>query len=536
MATNPLLAEIQTKGPTSPMLSPAAQNAARMAGFSPDPTMTAAPVLHPGTLLPQNPGPEPTNLITMPGQTPSLSMPSKPALVSGPNKGQAILSNGAQPSPSQAHMEERNRLISEGPGEDQLYGKITGSHFGQAHPLLGKLLGGLAEGGAKLADVGVSAVAPQLTMAMPGTAYHHDLLLNQANRTVGQDEANAQKEAQTAAENATAEHTAAETPEVAPNAESARALRGAQTREGNDRAQAMENPAPKFSIHDTESGPLFVNEGTGEAQHLSIDGQPVGPKVKLTQSQPIVGEDGKPHTYMLDEKGNKVADLGVHYERPMSINIGAQEANDPELIQQIGTGKMPVGRMSYLLARNPQLLSQVSRAFPDFDASKVESYANTYKDFTSGRTSVMLNSGATALGHLNELKKLNTDASHVPGTPAYNAYENKADTVAVELARFYGDPTVPAIQAIKKTLTATLPGQRDAAITTQAQSMGDKLAAFEQQWKNAAPSKEYQAPMPGISDSARNSLSEISGPAEGTVKKNASGDTIIYRGGKWQIK
>src|SRR6185437_9473339 len=67
------------------------------------------------------------------------------------------------------------------------------------------------------------------------------------------------------------------------------------------------------------------------------------------------------------------------------------------LVDEIGTGRMPPGRMSYLLARNPQLLTAIAASYPDFDGSKIESYAKTYNDFTSGKTSVMLTSGGTAL-------------------------------------------------------------------------------------------------------------------------------------------
>jgi hypothetical protein len=158
--------------------------------------------------------------------------------------------------------------------------------------------------------------------------------------------------------------------------------------------------------------------------------------------------------------------------------------------------------VSYLLARNPELVGEVMKLDPGFDSSKAQAYPATYKDFTSGKTSVAINSGGTALSHLNELQKMNTVESHIPGTPDYNAYQNKADTVASELAKFYGDATIPAIAAIKKTLTAQLPGNRKAAIQTQAQSMGDKMDSFQQQWQNAAPSKAYQAPMPGISPQA----------------------------------
>ena len=211
------------------------------------------------------------------------------------------------------------------------------------------------------------------------------------------------------------------------------------------------------------------------------------------------------------EEANKAAELKVKQGGfAGDPNAATPEAYlqslDPEArstVKMIGEGRAPLNNPAYLLARKPEIMDAVAKAYPDFDASKIKSYQDTYKDYTSGKTSIALNSGGTALGHLRELQALNTSASHILGTPAHNAYINKADTVASELAKFYGDATVPAIAAIKDTLTATLPGNREAAIRTQAQSMGDKLDSFETEWTNAAPSKAYQAPMPGISLQAK---------------------------------
>lgn len=176
-----------------------------------------------------------------------------------------------------------------------------------------------------------------------------------------------------------------------------------------------------------------------------------------------------------------------------------------DLAQAIASGHVSPERLGYLLTRNPGLIQGVMQADPSFDSSKAAAYPQVYKDFTSSKPNTAggsLLAGSTALQHLEELKALNTPESHIPGTSAYNAYQNKADTVAGELARFYGTDTVPGIENIKKTLTATLPGNRDAAILTQAQSMGDRLDNYEQTWRNAAPSRSYEAPMPGISAAA----------------------------------
>jgi hypothetical protein len=115
--------------------------------------------------------------------------------------------------------------------------------------------------------------------------------------------------------------TNAETPEVAPNAESNRNLQGAEARHLNDEADNLENPQPSFEVHDTDAGPLLINKKDGTAQHLTVDGAPVGEKVKLSY-QTVDGPDGQPHTYGMDEKGNKVVDLGKHYERPISVTAG----------------------------------------------------------------------------------------------------------------------------------------------------------------------------------------------------------------------
>ena len=114
-------------------------------------------------------------------------------------------------------------------------------------------------------------------------------------------------------------------------------LQGAQT--AHEEAETGALQSPSLVVHDTDAGPLLINPKTGAAQHVDVDGQPVGPKLKLTQSQPIDGPDGKPHTYMLDDKGNKVVDLGVHYERPINVTANA-EKNLWSVPQPDGTKKV----------------------------------------------------------------------------------------------------------------------------------------------------------------------------------------------------
>jgi hypothetical protein len=178
-------------------------------------------------------------------------------------------------------------------------------------------------------------------------------------------------------------------------------------------------------------------------------------------------------------------------------------------IKMIGEGRAPIHNPSYLLARNPEVMKAVSLAYPDFDISKIDDYQKAYVNFTSGKTSQDIKAGGTALEHLAQLQALNTNASHVPHTAAWTAYQNKAVTLAGELARFYGTDTVEGIANIKDTLTSTLPGNREAAIKTQTESMGSKFSNMEQEWKNAAPSKVYQDKMPQVSLSAKQARAKL---------------------------
>jgi hypothetical protein len=178
------------------------------------------------------------------------------------------------------------------------------------------------------------------------------------------------------------------------------------------------------------------------------------------------------------------------------------------LVRDVGTGKAAPERISNLLGRgqsksSQQLMAQVAAAYPDLDTSKLAAYPKTYQDYTSGKTAQALNSGATVLLHLDNLQKLNTVESHIPHTPDYTAYKNQADTLAPELAKFYGHSSDADIASYKDTLMSQLPGNRKAAITTQAASMGKKFDSYQQQWRNAAPSAAYEAPMPGMSDAAK---------------------------------
>lgn len=126
------------------------------------------------------------------------------------------------------------------------------------------------------------------------------------------------------AETAGREESTQEAPQKAADAH---LQSGATTREENDRAQGMEDaPAPPEPSLATAYAHA-VNQALKDnrdpsqdpiVQHLSdaitsLQKQPAAPKMDY---QTTIGPDGKPHVYGLDATGKKVADEGIHYERP----------------------------------------------------------------------------------------------------------------------------------------------------------------------------------------------------------------------------
>lgn len=213
MLGNPILSEIDG-------LSPAAKTALGMAGH-------VLPPVQPVAASPTGP----TSAFRL-VQANTDASPPPMAPVKMPDGGvpQLISDTGGMPAPphviaprgtTEGDTNERGRLLDTGSGVSQISHKIQGTGFGQDHPLLGKILGGAAQGLATLGDVGLSAVSPAAAMLLPGTTYHHRLLQNEANNAVNADVANDQREAQAGQEKAAAGNLGAQTALHANQAEGA---------------------------------------------------------------------------------------------------------------------------------------------------------------------------------------------------------------------------------------------------------------------------------------------------------------------------
>lgn len=172
-------------------------------------------------------------------------------------------------------------------------------------------------------DVG-NVLAPGEMSLIPGTQFHN-ALENKGNvrelaGLQNQDTAESTAASENNLRGAQTGHLAEETNEMPSTQASELSLRGQQTREEGDEADALENPKPSYEIHDTPNGPLFVNKATGQAQHLTVDGNPVGPKIATKTVQLEIG--GKPHQVLVnDADGTVIKDLGMSGEKPQVTNV-----------------------------------------------------------------------------------------------------------------------------------------------------------------------------------------------------------------------
>ena len=150
-----------------------------------------------------------------PAMMPSSSAAGATAPPITPSLPDTPLSQQALPSSPQPHIvaprgtvqgdeKARTDLLASKPALENVYGKITGSQWGQNHPGLGKLAGIAGQIPATAADLAMSLKGlpvlgnslSSIGQVMPGTTEQHNAKIGEAQGAVNADEANAEKEAQ----------------------------------------------------------------------------------------------------------------------------------------------------------------------------------------------------------------------------------------------------------------------------------------------------------------------------------------------------
>lgn len=223
-----------------------------------------------------------------------------------------------QPPPGDAHLaadEAQRANLDKGSGISQ---------FSQNHHILGPILRGLSVAG--------SIVAPGAAMMIPGTDLHHSLLVNQNRNAIDSDLEQQEKQTQTAGQQATTEHTQAETGAIPAETK----LKEAQT-------SALQHPEPKPKEEnwseftgwtDTDGTPLMREANSGQVVRANDKKPPTG----FQQAKPDAPGtihvtrvvNGVPHEILVDSRtGADVKDLGqtkVPGESPDAKRNAAESA------------------------------------------------------------------------------------------------------------------------------------------------------------------------------------------------------------------
>ena len=391
-----------------------------------------APVLPEHLGMPAGPQMAAPGPITMPDQGNSPNLAITPPTVKGPR------------GTLDADKAERSRLISTGPGESQIYGKVTNSNFGQAHPLIGKILGGLGQGIATAGDIGLSAVAPAIAMNIPGTAYHHAQELRGVNKQIGAEEGEAGKEAQTAETQARVPLTQAQTEHVQTETAGLPAQEQATLEHTQAETQALNRPDLAHAYGTAVD--KAIKEGRDPStdpvvQHLadaitSIQKQPTA---KGEEHVNLVGPNGKPIAAnyhpdtgkYTDSGGKEIANPQPYEKSPQTPGItmivpngegggtvqrltaGQTVAPGAQTAQGVNTMNTPTttmrtaaGRAATVVSMAPEVLAEIDRLAPqlgpisgrwnDFMQGKV---GMDNPDFAGLRTDLMMMSSAVALAH-----------------------------------------------------------------------------------------------------------------------------------------
>lgn len=201
-------------------------------------------------------------------------------------------------------------------------------------------------------------------------------------------------------------------------------------------------------------------------------------------------------------------------ELPGTARTGGADSIAPEdmpaTVKLIGEGRGNIKNLSRLISKNPGLIEEINKQYPDFREGAVATFDDNQKKFVGGQIGGSLNAAGTSAQHLTRLLQLNTPLSHVPGTPAHRAYMTEARIAAEELSKFYGGgkSTVSGTEGHLHDLGGIGPG-RDDAINTTIGALADKYHEYEQQWQNGLPSKSWNIPMPTITPEAQTDLAVV---------------------------
>jgi hypothetical protein len=358
--------------------------------------------------------------------------------------------------------------------------------------------------------------APSVMARIPGTQLNRQVEEGETSERLAKEQ---EQQSESAFRGANTSHLNAETPEIAPNAESNRRYQGAESDKiENDIAQG-----PSLATAYSHAVNQAIKEGRDPAQDPIVQHLQDAITGLQKQAAPKGGEHvslmdpktGKPFAGTYDPTEKKYYDAAgkevlnaVPYERPMSINL-TSPGDSGDMVRAIGEYRM--APPSARTAQGAALLRQVAAQFPGYDASQYEAQVANRKYFTSGKGGLVINALNTVAKHLDDAEKNMPNNSSIPlfnkgknlalsaiGEAPTKKWDIDADAIGGEWSKLVsgGVATEGELNHIKGLLNnADSPKAMAQAIAEIRELTNGKLAGIQQQ----IGSGQLEVPSRGIS-------------------------------------
>lgn len=365
------------------------------------------------------------------------------------NGGPAMPDVSRTPSPIENQIGETDQQLRKFQTQDKTpFGSPTN------HPGVGgKILHALSVAGNIAGDI----FAPNEMSLIPRTERYRE---GQENKLTGRLKELSQEGSEEDERGAVTRKTDAETTEIPADSASRRGVEDATAGNLESETNLRNNPRPTYQIHDTPQGLMRIDVQQGIAQPVTANGEAVGSPIKTLPPQTIM-VGGVPHDVLFDNKGQKVADLGVHYEKPNAapgvtmvipdgqgggkverLTPGSTVAPGAMSATQFGSTNTPTSQMrnaavqaSLVHEQMPQLIQQIDSMSNDL--GPVAGQWNEYMQgkvgmdnpkFADLRANLLMMSSAVALMHARGRlpENLREEFDHAINAPKQTAANLKA--------------------------------------------------------------------------------------------------------------
>jgi hypothetical protein len=413
---------------------------------------------------------------------------------------------------------EQARLVGSKPGMSQVYDKITGSDFGQNHPLAGKLLGGAAQGLSTLGNIALSGAAPKLASLVPGTSAHHGALVGQENQNVNQLEGQQEKEAQT------------KNLEIQPQLRLATQALANQKQVLANQKQDETEQHHQQQIAEQLHAHGFDQDETGKIVPLSYDQMSAGQQAvhDLKGSQEELADARA--AYVKAQKDNAPVLMEMAHQRILTAQRNASTAAGKLGLDQkkfaadyygTDTENNALPGVPATEAGGPEGLKIAALTKPPAVAQGKASQGQAVVE-SANDLKKFIDQNPQAFGHMDQYWQ-----QYINGTPISDPTASKAMAKIASFAALQ-----PALHGFRSHDAMREFGKMIGGIPKNPEAL---KSAIDGLVESAANPMIHAGTMRTVDNMKNGGAGVSNAPKEGDSKTNSAGDKLTYTGGKWQL-